>query len=259
MIKRVNFTGRRRIPRDRVDIEVYDGEPRRFDASIELGDIPLPPHAAVFLEATCAGSTAVERFDFGEVGSIRSPVNRSLREIEGQNIFFALKVVDRTERFGRLLGVAEHIRPQRAGKQTAAGRRGILPIEPAEIGQELWRLKFAEHDVFLLVNKQVNGLVERARSDPLFYAAVYPEVVRNVLVQAITEDVDIEEDDDRWPILWLRFGKNLHPAKENPPKADDSKEDRDEWVEVVVRAFCDTHAFKDKFQSAVLAGNGGES
>lgn len=53
MIKRVNFTGRRRIERHRVDIEVYDGQPRRFDAGINLDGIPLLPNAAVFLEATC--------------------------------------------------------------------------------------------------------------------------------------------------------------------------------------------------------------
>ena len=57
------------------------------------------------------------------------------------------------------------------------------------------------------------------------------------------------------PSLWLRFGKSLHPAKENPPK---SGEDYEEWIETVVMSFCETHAFKDKYLSAVLAGNGGE-
>ena len=199
MIKRVNFTGRRRISHDRVNIEVYDGQPRTFDAAINLEGLPLLPKAAVFLEATCARSNAIKRYNFGEVGNIRPPENRSLVEIEGENVFFTLKVVDRTERFGRILGIAEQIRPQRAGKQTAAGRRGILPIEPVELEQRLWWLEFREHDVFLLVNKDIPDLAERARSDPLFYAAVYPEVVRRVLEEAITEDVDIEEeDDDRW-------------------------------------------------------------
>ena len=39
MIKRVNFTGRRRIPRDRIDIEVHDGQPRTFDAKIDLEEL----------------------------------------------------------------------------------------------------------------------------------------------------------------------------------------------------------------------------
>jgi hypothetical protein len=259
MIKRVNFTGRRRIPRDRVDIEVYDGQPRRFHATINLDGFQFLPHAAVVLEATCAGSSAIERFEFGEVENIHAPSDRRLIEIQGQNVFFSLKVIDRSKRFGRLLGVADHIRPQRAGKQTVAGRRGILPLEPAELGQEVWRLEFRDHDVFLLVNKDIPGLVDRAFSDPLFYSAVYPIVVRHILARAIAEDVDIEEDNDNWPVLWQRFAKNLHPAHEDPPKAEDSEEDRNEWIDEVAEAFCETHLLKDKYQAAAQTGYGGES
>lgn len=258
MIKRVNFTGRRRIPRSRVDIEVYDGQPRTFDAAIDLKGISLLPHAAVYLEAMCAGSNVVERFCFGEVGNVVPPPDRRLQELEGENVFFALKIVDRTERYGRLLGIAEHIRPQRAGKQTAAGRRGILPVEPYELGQQLWKLEFREHDVHLLVNKSIPGLVERVRSDPLFYSVVYPEVVRCVLTEAIAENVDIEEDSDRWPVLWLRFGRNLHPMRESPPSKDASEDEKDEWIGDVVEAFCETHALRDKY-AAASAGNGGDA
>src|SRR5262245_5605835 len=115
MIKRVNFTGRRRIPRDRVDIVVYDGQPRTFDAAIDLDGFSFLQHAAVYLEATCAGSTVIKRFSFGEVGDIKPPRNRALVDLDGENVFYTLKVIDRTERFGRILGIAEHIRPQRAG------------------------------------------------------------------------------------------------------------------------------------------------
>lgn len=256
-IKRVNFTGRRRIARDRVDIAVYDGQPRTFDATINLEGLSFLPRAAVYLEATCAGSTVIERFQFGEVGGVQPPPSRALAKLEGENVFFTLKVVDRTERFGRILGIAEHIRPQRAGKQTVTGRRGILPIEPVELGQQLWRLDFQEHDVFLFVNKNAPGLIERVRSDPLFYAAIYPEVVRQILIAAIARDVELDEEDERWPVLWLRFGKGLHPAKQEPPKADDLEEDREKWIEEVVDSFCETHALKDKFL-AVTGGNGGE-
>jgi hypothetical protein len=257
MIKRVNFTGRRRIPRDRVDITVYDGQPRTFDALIALDGLSFLPHAAVYLEATCAGSTVIKRFPFGEVGTIEPPQDRALVDLDSENVFFTLKVIDRTERFGRILGVAEYIRPRQAGKQTVAGRRGILPLEPADLGQQLWRLDYQGHDVHLFVNKNVPGLIDRVRSDPLFYAAVYPAVVRQVLTSAIEEDVEIDEESDRWPVLWLRFGKELHPAKENPPKPGDPKEERDAWIDDIVDAFCNDHALKDKYLSA-MGGNGGE-
>lgn len=249
MIKRLNFTGRKRIPRDRVDIEVYDGTPRAFDARIMLENIKLPPDAAVFLEASCAGSNVIQRFDYGRVGAIAAPQNPLLSEIEGENVFFTLKIVDQTERFGRILGVAENIRPERAGTQTAAGRRGILPIEEVELKQELWKLEFGEHDVCLLVNKNVPGIVDRVCSDPAFYAVVYPEVIRHVLQRAIAENVDLEEADDRWPVLWLKFGRSLHPERQEPPTPDDT-EGREEWVEEVVSRFCEQHALADKFRAA---------
>lgn len=260
MIKRVNFTGRRRIPRDRITIEVHDGDPRTFDANISLEDLSFIPHAVVILEATCAGSPVIERFEFGHVSNIQSPHDRRLKNVQGENIFFTLKVVDRTDEFGfgRLLGIAEHVRPDKAGKQTASGRRGILPLELVELGQELWKLDFRDHDVHLLVNKDVPELAERMRSDPLFYAAVYPNIVRHILTLAIAENADLEEDDSRWPILWLRFAKNLHPNRTNPPKPEDSEEDRDEWIDEVVRAFCELHTFKEKYVSSIRSDNGGE-
>jgi hypothetical protein len=259
MIKRVNFTGRRRIPRKRVDVEVIDGQPRTLNAAIDLAGLSLPDHAVVFLEAMCAGSTVVERFDCGEVGRKPAVRRRPLQRIDGENVFFTLKVVDRSVRFGRILGIAENIRPQRAGKQTASGRRGILPIEPKELGEELWRLEFGEQDVFLLVNKDIPELPQRASGDPLFYAAVYPEVIRRVLTQAFAEGADIEEDDDRWPVMWLRFGKNLHPDQQTPPTRLDADEDREEWIEKVVEAFCQSHGLKAKYLSAIAAQNGGEA
>lgn len=259
MLKRVNFTGRRRIPRDRVQIEVYDGEPRTLRAAINLDDIGMLPHAAVFLEAMCAGSPVVERFDYGEVDGLRCDQEHKLQEVEGENVFFALKVVDRTKEYGRILGIAENIRPERAGKKTAAGRRGILPIEPRDLAEEIWRLEFKDHDVFLLVNDKIPGLIDRARSDPLFYAAVYPEVVRRVLTESFQEGVEIDEDDDRWPHMWLRFGKCLHPTHENPPTSPDQEDERTDWIETVVKAFCVTHGMRSKFAAALANGSGGDA
>lgn len=251
MLKRVNFTGRRRVPRDRVQVDVYDGQPRTFRASIDLDGLGMSPHAAVFLEAMCARSSVVERFDFGEVGALICDHEHELREVEGENVFFALKIVDRAERFGRILGTAENIRPYRAGKQTAAGRRGILPIEPTDLKDEIWRLEFREHDVFLLVNEKIPGLVDHARSNPLFYATVYPEVVRHVLIKAFADGSDIDEEEDRWPTMWLRFGKGLHPNQELPPTGLDREEEQEEWIEDIVQTFCRTHNMRSKYANTV--------
>jgi hypothetical protein len=255
MIKRVNFTGRRRLPRRCVEATVFEGLPRRFSATINLADYNFPSDAEVVLEATSAGSNVVERIPCGAAGSVKQPTNRALTEAEGENIFFTLKVIDRQQTLGRLLGLAEHIRPELAGAPVSGGRRGILPIEPANLKQELWRLEFKDQDVVLKVNKDVPGLKDRARSDPLFYAVVYPEVVRRVLAHCIDSGVEITEDEERWEVLWLRFGRDLHPIKESPPSQADPELDQEEWIEDVVEAFCENHQFKAKFQAHLLGSD----
>lgn len=255
MIKRVNFTGRRRISRKHVEIEVFDGHPRRFDARLILDDLELPNDAAVYIEATCAGSNAVQRFDFGQVGAVEPLSKPELSKIEGENVFFTLKVVDTSHRFGRILAIAENVRPERAGEQTATGRRGILPIEEKDLGQELWKLEFRESGVSMLANSNVPGLVDRICSDPALYSVVYPVIVRNVLGKAIRDGGDLDDDDECWQALWLRFGRNLHPEWLAPPNQEDDVVEIEEWVDEVVEAFCKNHALKDKFLH-VINGNG---
>jgi hypothetical protein len=251
MIKRLNFTGRKRIPRNKIEIIVHDSQPRTFDAKIDLDELSSFPDAAVYLEATCAGSSIVKRFDFGKVNHIQPPENRQLTDLEGQNVFFTLKVVDRSEKFGRILGLTERIHPQKTGPQTIPGRRGILPIEPSDLGQQLWRLEFRENYVVLLVNRSVPGLADRIRSDPLLYSSVYPSIIRHVLNVTLSENVDVDEEEDRWPVLWLRFGMQLHPDQAEPPQPDAPSQDREDWIEQIVEAFCENHKLMDKYRAAL--------
>ena len=166
-------------------------------------------------------------------------------------MYFSLKVVDRTRQFGRLIGIADKIRPIYVGNHASLGRRGILPIEEWPLGSQIWKLDFREHDVFLQVNKDISGLADRVRTDPTFYAIIFPEVIRRVLERSIfVEGAEVEEDSDRWPATWLRFGRSLHPMREDPPGSHDPEESA-EWIEDVAEAFCDKHGFRKDFQRAM--------
>lgn len=258
MIKRVNSTGRRRIPRDHVTIEVYDGNPRTFDAAVDLKDFDAPPDAAVVLEATCAGSNTISRFEWGTIKQLLPPQDRQLTELHGTNVFFSLKVIDRSELVGRLLGVADRIRPLKGGVKTATGRRGILPVEKKDLGDELWQLEFRTEDVYLMVNERIPELVDRIRFDPSLYTLIYPSIIRQVLSRAFDEEVEDEEEGDRWPSHWLLFGRRLHPEQLKHPGPDEDEE-REEWVEEVVAAFCREHSLREKFLQAVGSGQNWEA
>jgi len=259
MIKRVNFTGRRRIARHHVRIEVHNGRPATFNATIDLDGVQFPAGAKVYLELMSAGSSLVKRFDFGAAGAIVPPEDRRLTNLDPDRAFFALKVVDQSKRFGQILGIAENIRPDFADGEKDAATQGILPIVEAELGQQLWDIDFGEHNLCLRVNANVPGLVDRARWDPLFYAVVFPAVIRQVLDRAIRTNAEVDEASDKWPVLWLRFGKQLHPEQVTPPSGQEADEDRDDWIEAVVDAFCAKHALKDAFLKHLPRENGVES
>ena len=246
MIKRVNSTGRRRISRENVQIEVFDGTPRTFDAIVDLSGFDAPADAQVVLEAGCAGSNTIPRFQWGTVGNLLPAEDRQLSGLYGENVFFSLKIIDRTEQFGRILGVAENIRPIKGGKKTATGRRGILPVESADLGDELFRIDFRTEDVYLMVNEKVPDLKDRVRYDPFVYGLVYPPVVRQILSRALATQLDDEENPDSWAALWLKFARNLHPENSTPPVEDD-EEEQDEWIDDVVDQFCKSHGLLEKF------------
>jgi hypothetical protein len=247
MIQRINSLGRKRIPQACVVIEVFDGDPRTFDAEIDLSNYNLPAEAFVVIEATSAGLSTVQRFECGQIGKLVLPRNSRLDQLTGQNVFFSLKVIDRSEKVGRLLGVAENIRPEKSGDQTVSGRKGILPVERRPLGQQLWKLHFCEHDVFLFVNEDIPHLSESVRSDPVFYSLIYPGIVRQILIRAISESGDPEAQDDTWRTLWLSFARKIHPAHSNPPLKEDDPDEVDEWIEEVVDSFCDLHQLKQKY------------
>ncbi len=249
MIKRVNSTGRRRVPQDCVSIEVFDGDPRTFNAQFDFTNTDLPAEAEVVLEAVCAGSSMIPRFQWGTIGNLVPAANRQLRGLFGENIYFTVKVIDRTERFGRILGLAEGIRPIRGGKSTATGRRGILPIESCDIGSEPWRLEFRSEDVLLFVNSRIPGLKERIRYDAAVYSLIYPAVIRQILARLLKfEDVD-EDAPEAWAAHWGQFAKRLHPDHAPPPfRADEAEQD--EWIDAIAEAFCQHHELLDRFNRA---------
>jgi hypothetical protein len=251
VIKRVNSTGRRRIGSDHITIEVHEGqEHRTFDATIDLNGFEAPDEAAVVLEATCAGSSTIRRYAWGTVGRLLPPDDRALRNLHGENVFFSLKVIDRSEKFGRILGLAENIRPLKGGPKTATGRRGILPVEKADLGAELWRLDFRSEDVFLLVNQKIPGLEEKVRFDASVFPLIYPAIIREVLRRAISEDpTDEDEDSDKWEVRWRKFAQQLHPEG-TLVTDDDDEQDQKDWIDEVVAAFCKQHSLGDKFIQA---------
>ena len=246
--RRLNFTGRQWIPRSRTQVEILSTT--ELEISFDFREMELLPDAEVILEVMSPGSSVVERMDCGRVcrwsdpsESPAAPLKKRLQKLRGPHLYFTLKVVDRTERFGRIIGYTRRI-PVISGVEADedSSRQGILPVVEGDTGEELWKLDFLDSGVFLYVSAAVPGLMDRFLHDPMIPALVYPQIVRSVLSRAIRNRPDGDEDEDRWESQWIRFGTQLHPEQEDPPT---EVEESQSWIDEVVQAFCCEHRLKE--------------
>ena len=77
MIRKFNYTGRKKIKRSNVSIDLLrDGNQHRvFNLNLDLDDLELPSNAHVYIEAY--HRSGYQRFDFGTVSERKVPSDRS--------------------------------------------------------------------------------------------------------------------------------------------------------------------------------------
>jgi hypothetical protein len=251
-----NFTGRKTIAHKDVRIDVRPD--RRFDASWQFDSSLFPPEAHVYLEAFTSGSRLVLRFPFGTVGLPQPPEDRDLSILSGEAVLFNLKVVDESTDAGRLLGIAEHLRGLGEGVTEDASQQALLPVNPIDLDQQVWRLTFEHGRPWLEVNNRIDGIMDIARTDATFFALVYPAVVRAILVRVVVQEEFTDPDADLgdWKTQWLRWAVHWHPDNERPPEGDvsDRTEVWEGWIEAVVEQFCRNHSVSELFAARSAAG-----
>lgn len=247
MIRHFNYTDRADLKPNMFRIVVHEGPPRTMDIKWELAGQPLPSDARVYVEATSAGSPIVLRFPFGTVTSPQPPeLGTDLSDLPGSPRF-TVKIVDETDpsAIGRLVGLAENIQPVGQANDPSGGRESILPVQPVEMGERIWRLRFENDWVYLQVNKNIPGILGLVQEDERFFALVFPEIIRQILTQAMIRDLHHQiSNDDGWRDQWLRFAVLWHSDQQPPdpilsdPLSDDDRDQLEQWIEEVVHSFC---------------------
>jgi hypothetical protein len=229
--------------------------PPSFDVVWDAAELKLPDTGRVRLEAFSSGSPEVLRFDWGTVAEPTPPKERGLTSLPGGNIAFNFKVVDFDGHRGRLLGIAQNIRPIRKADDDS-GRQSLLPVDPSgELGEEVWRLKFMHNNAWLQVNNKIPNIMDIARTNETFFALVYPAVLRQIFFQVLIIDQrDDADEDDEWHCKWLRWGRHWHPDKSNPPEnVPNDHADQLAWIEAVVGNFAEQHQAAHRYSDAFLA------
>lgn len=238
MISRINRTGRKRIHRRDIDLDLRSaerGEAPIFDLTLRLADYRFPAEARVRVEA--ARGNASQRWDYGTVGYRTPPPDeeRRLTEVPAGASFRVFVVA--ADGSGKLLGHAPNLKP-------VLPLDSRLPLEESdEIGEEVWRVEFDGDDgnPVLKVNANIPGISESVRRDPAFRSLVMPEVFRTILTRMVLIDRAPPDDpDERWAD-WFGIARAYLPDREPPHLGGPRDADRDddearEWIDAVVGA-----------------------
>ena len=253
MIRRLNYTGRKSIPRSRVTVRITPsaGGERAFTADFDLKGLRFPRDAQIYIEAY--NSDSYMRFGFGSVGDPVVPRDTRLTDITVRPLAkFRLKVVDEADEIGLLLGVADKILPLRPDEDLE-NSVSLLPIDFLDLSERVWRLDLSDWPV-LELNNRIDDIAEAARSSGGFLGLLYPEVFRRILHETVIEQqvTDPELDDSEWTCLWLRYACSI-PGVSAPPSVPSQQQTvlLEEWIEDTVQAFCRRQHVRARLESAV--------
>lgn len=248
MIRRFNYTGRKRIGQEHCQIllKINNGT-ASFDATINLADYALPSDASVYIEAY--RQTSWMRFDFGTVGAQVIPDDRQLSLFESfEDVLFRVRVVSRAIPYGKLLAEADRIRLRQSDEQEDF-RKPLLPVISKSLNGIVSRVDFEDRPR-LEINSAIGNWRELAGT-PAFRAMVLSYAVKEILTRIlhIEKFCETDTDDlDDWKTQWLKYAAAL-PGVGNPPE-DCSNEGRvDDWIDTAVSAFGRTFGVLDWFNT----------
>jgi hypothetical protein len=248
MIRKFNYTGRKKIRRSdvRIDLLRDDDGRRHFNISLHLAELELPTTAQVYVEAY--HRSGYQRYNFGTVSHLQIPPDRKLTSISASvTPLFRVKVVDKIGTHGRILAAVDKIRPASEDNQPADSR-SLLFVEYDDLGHTVWQLDLDGDWPVLRLNRTIDEISLIASSDNRFLSLVYPEVLRQVLTRILIVDEHTDPDcDDDWPSLWLKLAAGL-PGMSAPYQA--SRTERRAWIENAVEAFGANFKLLDKFDQA---------
>jgi hypothetical protein len=256
MIRRLNYTGRKKIARSKVTVRLLPAGNGHyaFSADFDIGEYSFPAEASVFIEAY--NSISYMRFPYGLVVQRKEPDDTRLLDLAPRPLpKFRLKVVDQSKSLGLLLGVADKIVPLRPDEDLAT-KQSLLPVDYCDLGDQIWRLDVSDWPV-LELNNRIDGIAEIARSEDYFLGLVYPEIVRQILHEIVIEQdvTDLGFDDTDWTSLWLRYVCSLPGVSEPPSGAsEEARARRIEWIEEAVQAFCRSKQARQRFEVEIQKG-----
>ena len=231
-MKRFNYTGRKKILREDVSIRLhgdFDAKPV-VDVAVDLTDYDFPGDAEIYLEPQ--QQTRFMRLLLGECGALK--IHARLLELtefdDADGLSFRIKIVEPNK--GKLLGIAENIKPYNKDEKLDDNQQSILPVRSTDLTQTgvLWRIGFGDQEAVLEIEKELGGKEQVVRS-LLFRGFILPAAMRQILAKIVSDEwdeslADPQELSTRWLIFAKQAGAGL---------PDKNPENQQVWLDDAVR------------------------
>ncbi len=255
MIRKFNYTGRKKVTKDRITIKLFNlGGLRTFNANVNLQGLNLPSDARIYIEPYYR--TSFMRFPFGTVGHTLAPSKLELDAIPNSEvIFFRIKVVDEGSETWKLLAYADEITASNQ-EETPANKTSILPVnfEADDLDQEIWRLNFGGQLPTLDINRKIEDRKELIKSD-FFLSLVYPSIIRQIAYRISDQYDEYEEGVTDWQSLWIKFFKTVLGVPYGPEIDSNENESSDEnrivWSNIITEAFCRKYSTLNRISGSI--------
>lgn len=259
MLREFNYTNRRKILREHVEIQIIknaDGD-ISFNASIDLsqyGFEGISPEPRVFVEAYRGATATWKRFSFGGSRSILPPSDLSLNEFRvPEGILFRVRVTSiESGSPGKLLAEADALQAKYSGNADGFVQPLIQHMAADDIGDELWRIHYSDGLPILKVNEKISIGAEQFLMNPEYRAAYAPSVMRQILQRILLIERFTQDDDElNWKQRWIRFSTQLTGRMPPEYAQSESIEEIEEWIDDAIEAFCRSSNFLAKFNSEI--------
>lgn len=260
MLKRINYTDRRRIPRSQIAVKVDPTDPASFTIDLPADLLSNPEAEVAYVDITSAGSSEVLRHKLVWNGNGFGRGPYPLGRISWKKAIFDVKVVEVVgDDPGRILRRASRIKAVGAGGDPNDGAtHQLLATIREPLGEQVWGLRFGE-SVTLVLNDSLSMSDELFLGNQAFASLVFPEICRRALDWAVvTEGVtpgDLTAEDTNAAALWIRFATEIAPDAQCPLTpvggwSPQNRSDLDDWIDEVVTCLCRRHTLCSSLAAA---------
>ena len=207
MIRRYNYTGRKKLLPQNISISETKKEGKKFiEIKCDLKDLDFPDEAKIFVEPYFKSSFI--RFDCGSVARFQPPSNTDVSDLPTTDqLRYRIKIVDTSNKHGLIIGLADIQGTLVNASDT--GRQPILPVDFTDLGKRIWTLDFRSTGPVLAVNSSIENIREKVKSDDIFFSLVYPEIIKRIAVEITKTDGFFEDDLTGWQAEWVKFFRQI--------------------------------------------------